>query len=1232
MAKPKPAKAMSAKADQRRLRWLGRWLLKLTGWFFALSLVIVLIGTVVAWFAWKNLTGLANMAASQFVAPYRVELGLVDVSKRGEVHIKEVTLLPPPDLADEKDSPWVHLDGLDLTYDWDELRNDRRFRTVTLRGPVIRIDDASLEFLNGGESAISGEESEKVTPDLAFLGRLADRVEVTGGELVIDTSKAPRLEAKWDLSVPPIDFGDEEWLTREPIGFRLQEVKLGKSAELGTVERINLSGRIRSDLRGVEIAELAFAKPEVTVTPEWMPSRDESSEATPPSEKTSEKPTVESADNEAFEVLVGAFRVLDGKFTVRGFDENSDGPVLPEVAMRSSIDWRDLRIKGGEISSSKALDFVIDDLEIDAHAQPGSGEPATATIERFAVSFVPQDLLDRKRIESIQLTSPEAFLTPESTVRLLNAESSEEAEPDSANSSEGTEVESGSTNPELEWEIGSLAVTGGAIEARDWMWEERAIPSVSLDWEMALAEFSQRSFSSEGEASLDEPGQRVALSNVKIGEHDAGGEEEEVPALLTAASMEAEFRFGKLFREHRIDAFRMQRPLLDFTDEKLPEWVVGYSDSFGGASESEEAKAESPVAPVFSAGEIQIDDGVMRLDTEAFGGRIPKMQGRFSLANLAEAEGDTPTLYRFELDEFRVRSQQGKAMPGSASSEPSAENEEKTEALGGLFPQDPDPDETVEDGGSNQAGRSGAIRERDVAFVRQLKVDFSAEGVQRDRRIEKIEVKGAEFQVGEGLREMVDDGSDAEVDEDAADGEAQAAAMDRTGEWTVGEFVITESQVRFESLVPQIEGLEFGIETRLMEIPLSQGGLLAQDRKQKVELASIEIRDPYNSFGTVAFLPTIFVEFSFAGLVNQRINRIDLISPSIYVGEQLFRWVDYQRNYRKQNEGAGFGVEGQAVSEPADEDETGRTWEISEIEAHFGKIVIAPTGRPLGVVPFPFNAQTNMENGEIELKLEIPREEQYVYRFPNIQLDLYGLQGDVQFNVPIQQESNNLVQTFELERAIWKQYQVENLYLTVTYDENGIYGRFGGEAYSGYAEGQFNIYLKDVGTWDAWLAGTTFDMGPVTEVVAPDNFIMDGEVNAKLVSEGNGLIFGETWGEIEAVSPGRIDFTKLDEFIADLPDDWSILKKSTTKLSLETLKQFDYQSGRGDLYFLNQDGWLRLDLEGDSGSRRLELYAHDWRGKDEKKEPEATVVETVTEAGDDPEKAEIEAKKDPLGD
>ncbi|MBU6180107.1 MAG: hypothetical protein KGR69_10610, partial [Verrucomicrobia bacterium] len=465
---------------------------------------------------------------------------------------------------------------------------------------------------------------------------------------------------------------------------------------------------------------------------------------------------------------------------------------------------------------------------------------------------------------------------------------------------------------------------------------------------------------------------------------------------------------------------------------------------------------------------------------------------------------------------------------------------------------------------------------------------------QDTRRLGKVKIDGAVLTVGEGLKAVVGGGNPAPNPATPTTPPVPQAGRPATTRalpaWNLGEIEITRSRVHFEAIVPQIEGLQFAIETRLFDVPLSLEGILAQDKLQKIELAGIEIKDPYTSFITVADLPTIFVEFSLAGLARQTVEKIDLIGPSLHVGQGLFWWVDYQRRFREQNEGSSLGFE----SDEPQESVKKNGWIIRTINATAGKIVIAPTGVPIGAVPFPFNATTNMSEGSIELKLNIPDEE-HVYRFPQYKVEVSGLAGDVRFNVPVEDVNNNLVQTFTLKRAKWKDYEARDLFLSVTFDENGVYGKFGGNAYDGYTEGQFNFYLKDEGKWDAWIAGTGLDTGPITSVIAPGTFLMDGKVSLKLISEGRRKVVGKTSGEFRTMTPGWFDVTKLDAMLEKLPPDWNSLQRGLTELSLIALKRFDYDSGSGSLSFLNREGTLDLRFEGDYGTRTLRLQAHDQR-------------------------------------
>ena len=74
------------------------------------------------------------------------------------------------------------------------------------------------------------------------------------------------------------------------------------------------------------------------------------------------------------------------------------------------------------------------------------------------------------------------------------------------------------------------------------------------------------------------------------------------------------------------------------------------------------------------------------------------------------------------------------------------------------------------------------------------------------------------------------------------------------------------------------------------------------DRDFSLVLLLSEVFDSYATvFPRHRVFPIIEFRFSFP-------NRIELIGPELFVGEPLFQWVDYQRRFRKQNEGAGVGI------------------------------------------------------------------------------------------------------------------------------------------------------------------------------------------------------------------------------------------------------------------------------------------------------------------------------------
>ncbi len=1153
-----------------------------------MAAVGVTLLVIVAVIAFSNRERIVNLALERLAKDYRVTLESIDFSESGKVEISGLYLTP-------KDAPAnaraTRVEKLEVTYDFDELRKSRKVRTITMVKPTILVDDRTLKaFGLSGES--DDEEETTAAVDLSFLGAFADSFIVRDGQFELNVSNAPPTAFAWEFETGGIDMASSEWMTEEPMMLRFSNIEIGSNAGLGTIEGITLGIHLSPDFRRILIEEAGVVSPKVKITPEWFPrtdAKEKSGDGTVDQvvKIKSERPDADgSTQGQGAWLIVKRVFLQGGEFAVEGF------PQVPGISFGTEFDWSDFRWGDGMFYAGELLELKLQDITV------GDGLGAAQSLELRAEWL---DLFELNRVKSILIREPRVVISNK-TMAVF----------------EGEETEVKTNQDTDEADVGRpFLVDRFEIWDGEFLLEELGQngPRISagVNGNFAGISLGGGQFSADGD-------QRLWVDEFSMWGPNAA---EELP-LVSFPAGRVEFVLSDLLDGKKVESLAIVRPVVEMTDASLGDWAT-QKEAGSPQVEAKEPEASIQDSPkpkgldgdttFWSINDLRITDGRLNVETSIGGGKVPMLEGAFTVSSEAEVSDTTDDPgYRAVFSDVRLRDQ---VLTGIPKSEKAGET--GGPRLGGLFPGAPEPEPVARE---QEAVLIPGISARDVAFVKEFTIDVTAAGIQRDRHIERVQVSGGMVKIGEGLKAMAgDDSEEAGTDEEEEgenvpqplqqddveperEGNANAASpsggenihVGQNG-WKIGELQVTESRVLFESLIPQIEGLEFAIETSLQEVVLSGQGLLNNRKLQKIELTGIEIMDPYDGFIRVAELPTVFVEFTLAGLMNQEIEKIDLLGPNLYVGQGLFWWVDYQKKYRAQNEGAKVELEGKPgnVDVAVDPVADAPSWAIKTINAHYGKIIIAPVGYPVGIVPFPFEASTNMEKGEIALKLEIP-DEQYVYEFPSFKVQLFGLSGNIDFNVPIQQKDNNLVQVFRLKRAVWKQYEAEDVFLDVTYDANGIYGKFGGNAYAGYLNGQFNVYLNETGKWDAWMAGTGMDTGPLTQTIAPEQFFMEGKVNAKIVSEGVGLEFGETSGDFQILEPGRFNVTKLDDMLKSLPDEWSVLQRSLTELGIETLKEFNYESGGGELYFLNRDGWLQLNLKGETGKREVNINVHDWRG------------------------------------
>ena len=1123
----------------RTPRRIFRWLLRFLGWSLAAVLAAVVLVAIFVVILYANRERVVNEALARFVEPFEVSVGALHVQEIGKVKVEHLHLSPR---GTDSAIPMVQIPELNLTYDFDRLRQFGEVKSVSLDNPEILL---TKEFLDAMPKADAGAEANAESIDLSAFSYFTESLEVRDGIMTIRFPGMPKISTGWNVSASPFEF-EESGAPKKPIAIELENLNVGEGEKKGQIESAKAEVLVYRDISRIDIPFLDFSGIEAEITPSWF--------AETASRKSEEESQPEESQESAGlpEMHLGRIRIGQSEFRATGFDGSNGGLSFPDLSFETEIEFLDVNYSDGRWKSPEPLRVKFSEVAI------GAPTSQLASVDSISVMLEnPGKLIHDRTVSEIVIEGIDVILSDESLARIRGGKS------DAAE-------KSGEASESPVWTLESLRVSDGTFLMQNVSFGGDPAPRIETSLSGNFSDIQiggEDGFASGGMQQLTLGRTTVRGPDVQVGNDP----------LVAFESGELEFRWSDFNFDNRIESLTLREPKITFTDEALGAWM-----------NPKEKEIVGPVnRPVYKVANLEITEGRIEADSQFAEGRVPKIYSDFTIRT-NHAEDAAPFSYKIELENFELRN-----------------HPILIEFEGPPAPRDPTlfPDQPVSEFGPSP------IAEEEVMLIKSIQVAATADQLQRTRRIGTVIIDGAEMKIGDGLKAIVDSGKTEEERARPTPEEPRQIAANELPNWTLEEVQITRSRVFFEALVPQVEGLEFDVETVLTDVPLSPDELLAQDKLQKIELAGIEIKDPYDSFITVATLPTIFVEFSLAGLAGQEVEKIDLIGPSLHVGQGLFWWIDYQRNFREQNEGASIGLDEDSV---VDEAAASPDWIIKTINATAGKIVIAPTGIPIGMVPFPFNATTSMADGKTELKLSIP-DEDYVYRFPDYKVDLYGLTGNVEFNVPVEDVNNNLVQTFELDRLVWKKYEAENLFLTVTFDENGIYGALGGDAYGGYAEGGFNFYLNDDGKWDAWVAGTDMDAMPITNALAPENFQMDGPISLKIISEGRKKSLGETTGEFQTSAPGWFDIKKFDAILDKLPDDWTNLKKSLAELGLVAVKRFDYDKGSGSLYLLGRDGELDLRFVGPYGSRELTFHLHDDRA------PDSTVAsaETETQSGDE---------------
>ena len=370
----------------------------------------------------------------------------------------------------------------------------------------------------------------------------------------------------------------------------------------------------------------------------------------------------------------------------------------------------------------------------------------------------------------------------------------------------------------------------------------------------------------------------------------------------------------------------------------------------------------------------------------------------------------------------------------------------------------------------------------------------------------------------------------------------------------------------------------FTIATTLQNLTPSEITNKLGATEQSIELSDLAIPSPRDPFTHVFKLRSVLIQFTLAGLLDQEIREVTFLSPTVFIGEDLFLYMDQARSRL----GGGTATDS-------------AKWKIQRLEVQSGSLVIGSGGRDY--YGLPLNFQTVAENVALDDltrltlsgSLEIPSRD---YQFPDYQIAFETQAGDLRFSYPPEKAVSNVVGTVKIKSLRWRQYLATEAWISATFDREGINSSFGGVLYGGNISGGFSFFFSEKSPWIGWLGGKDVDLKKLTDVIAPENFSMSGPLEFSVQTNAEAKSFHRIKGRFRTTKPGSMQIGKLDDLLARIPQEWSALKRDSLRISLESLRNFDYRTSEGSLWFTDGQGILDLKLQGPQGSRTFEILLH----------------------------------------
>jgi hypothetical protein len=419
------------------------------------------------------------------------------------------------------------------------------------------------------------------------------------------------------------------------------------------------------------------------------------------------------------------------------------------------------------------------------------------------------------------------------------------------------------------------------------------------------------------------------------------------------------------------------------------------------------------------------------------------------------------------------------------------------------------------------------------------------------------------------------------------------AAMDKMDsgtsdglDWTIARLEISRGTVMLDNLVEDTSiPVRLGVRHPIVISALRLGKPDASKemtQERFMEIGAVNIVSPIDPTSPVFGFPLTRLRYTYAEVWHHHIREIDMVRPTMYLGEDLF-WLVKQ--FRSDNAPRAA----QGPSSP---------WHVGHFEVQYGRLAVNAFGQP--VVHLPFFVNTRVDDVRLDQldqisakgSINIQRLDQ---EYPDYKVRLVNLRGNVYFSWPPKNPSaNNVVNAIKIDEVAWNNIPVKNVSTTVTFDPTGVYGKISGGCEGGQLSGNFEFYYTKGFVWNVNLFADKINCQPIAEKLVGKYADLSGELDGKIAVQGKVTEILNCNGLLTLPNPGKLEIKSMQDLLDRLPTDWIALKRQAATIAITAFQTYPYDSGTLRLNYKPSGGLSTLQLEGPRGKREFDVYLHPW--------------------------------------